>query len=136
MVQRQLTLATLACCCILGCGSSEPEVKADPPEAQAAVQQSANTAWTQERQEAYRNALRRAKTGEEGGTVVAPGAQTNYGSKSPGMPSDNPDAGPAEGGGGASPYGQSPTTSAPQSSGGIGRPQDEGSTGSDPMVGK
>ena len=134
MVQRQLTLGVLGCCFLVGCGSSEPTVQADPPETQAAIQQSASTAWTPERQQAYQNALRRAKSGEEGGNVVAPGAQTNYGSKSPGVSSD-PDAGPNDSQGGTSP---APTSAGPvpSSSGGSGRPDDIGSTGSDPMVGK
>jgi len=131
-MMRSGALLTLAAFLLMGCGQSEPdEVKAtkDSPEAQAAMNQ-ASEKWTPEQQVAFRKALKRARTGEEGNGQAGSGVQptTTY----PQGTANDPDN-PAVPGAPAAATPSSPSTAPSVNSG---RPNDIGSTGSDPMVGK
>lgn len=126
---------------VVGCGSNESAAAPqDPPAVQAAQKTEASQVWTQERQEAYRNALSRAKTGQEGGAPSTPvsggtggggGAQIGMGNTSPNVSYDNPDGDPNY-----APAAQGQPASVSPSGRPSGRPDDIGSTGSHPMVGK
>lgn len=132
----RLALLIMPLLFVAGCGSDESaSAPQDAPAVQAVQQQEAQQVWTQDKQEAYRNALSRAHSEREGTPVSAPapsgnsgGTQVGLGGTSPNVSFDNPDGDPNY----RPPQGQ--TSSAPTVP--SGRPNDVGSTGSDPMVGK
>lgn len=138
MVPRLIGIAALSTIVLAGCGGGEEKAVQDSPEVKAAVQQSANEAWTPDKQAALKNALSRARSGSEGNGVPT----------STGAPAQNWGGTPQQGTTNSAPTYTDQGTSAPMtndapvSSGGSqmpgasGRPNDVGSNGSDPMVGK
>lgn len=135
MVQK-LALMIAVVAFAVGCGGPETPAPQDPPAVKASVESSAQQAWTAEKQEAYRSAMQRARSGDEGKGSM-PQSSTPGPVNSSGPSYDNPDAGPAtptydQTTNQSSSVSQPSTTSRPPS----GRPDDVGTTGSDPMVGK
>lgn len=131
MVQQLSRLALLGAVVVsAGCGSNEPTPVGDSPTTKAAVEQSASQAWTTEKQEAYRNAMQRARSGQEG-KGITPANPMNGGGMPVGNP-DDPDAGPSAPT--YTPPTSQPAASTPQPTA-KGRPQNDDS-GADPMVGK
>ncbi len=140
----RLCLLTMPLLFVAGCGSNESASSPqDAPTVQAVQKQEASQVWTQERQEAYRNALSRAKTGQEGGAPSAPpissgtggggggGTQIGMGGSTPNVSYDNPDGDPNYTPSSGAQSGSGTPSSVPS-----GRPNEVGSTGSHPMVGK
>ena len=143
MVQRLMRLMSLALPVVVlaGCsGGDDTPVVQDSPEVKAAVQQAASEKWTPENQAALKNALSRARSGEEGNgaspTTSAP--EQNWGGtpqqgNTGSTPSYTDQGASAPVAGGSAPASNATGSRMPGPSG---RPNDVGSNGSDPMVGK
>lgn len=141
----RIALLALSLLLVAGCGSNESaSAPQDSPTVQASQQAEAQQVWTQDRQQAFRDALSRARSGKEEGPPSPPAASGNYSQGGGGEATQIGGGYSAPSGDGySSPNGASgyPSNSAGTNpSGGStvpsGRPNDVGSNGSDPMVGK